>query len=208
VKTPWVVLAPAFLLFIISPSDNAISQPKQAPRVMNVRAVEPGPKERFYLQPQTANEDEVIALFHALIDRGAEKVNLFPSNIIACELPLGADRTSYFSDPGVVVMADREVGPHLAAGAQAALYEVKKCYELAERVASGEAPPPGDDGFNDLVLTVPREAVHDRIDDQGTVRVLRDGRIREKRITLGPENRDMLVVTAGLDEGAMVVLGK
>jgi RND family efflux transporter MFP subunit len=58
------------------------------------------------------------------------------------------------------------------------------------------------------VLEVPREAVTDRQDGHGTVRVLEDGRIREREVVLGPANRDMFAVTSGLDEGAKVVLGK
>jgi hypothetical protein len=147
------LLAIALLLF--SAALPTVSRAEGAlPTGLNVYEVKSVPKERLYIDCQSATEGEILTLRRRLMEEGAEKVNLFFLDVIVCEIPVGLDPRDVIHDGRFSYIEESRIDTNRPSNVSANVIHTKQSYELARELASAEthlAPP---DDFQDRVLVV------------------------------------------------------
>ena len=139
--------------------------------------------ERTYWIGAGAGAEEAVALREALVAAGARNVNLFvPDMVIVADVPpsaakavAGVSALSAFQS-----LSDRAVRATGATGASWGW--IAESYALAERIARGEgaqalAAGDGEEGFRDVVVTIPPERVEE------IQRVVESSRARDTNAT-------------------------
>jgi hypothetical protein len=143
-----VLAAAGILLVALSGIASARTQ------AVGVRAVQPGPKERVFLSQPQATEDDLIALRAALVEAGAEKINVFVGmGVVGCEVPTGTAIAAVASSHGFshYYEASLDIGRTMVGAADEAVMRVKRAYDGAYRMATaGPSLAPG--SFTDEVI--------------------------------------------------------
>ncbi len=114
------------------PAASAAGDP---PAKVNAYAIEDGPKQRIFIRCGSVTESEVIALRKRLTESGAEKVNLFFSSVIGCEIPTALDPGELIGDDRFSFIEESRVD--VAKSATDEIARVKQYYEMANKVANG-----------------------------------------------------------------------
>jgi len=135
------------VLLVIVPS-AVFAGTDTAPASVNAYEIKDVPKQRIYITWQSASEQEILTLRKRLIREGAEKVNLFFMDVIACEVPLSADPRDLIGDSRFSYL--EESGIH-ASSSLDGVARVKQFYDDAAALASGY-PGVAEPFFEDRVL--------------------------------------------------------
>jgi hypothetical protein len=155
-RNVWVSLA-ALLLACISAPRAAASAAEAPPTKVSVYEVKNVPKQRIFIRCGSVAESEVIALRKRLMESGAEKVNLFFSSVIACEIPTAVDPAELIGDSRVSFVEESLVD--VAKSNTDNVARVKQCYEMANKLASGGPSLVPSVDFHDRVIYASPEVI-------------------------------------------------
>ncbi|MEJ2722061.1 MAG: hypothetical protein P8181_13130, partial [bacterium] len=181
----WGLVVMGLLPIALLPHTKSYSAPHSL-KVAVLTGVAPaltGPMTRVYIEAAPIGESKTLEMRRRLIAAGAAHVNLFlPYDIVACEVPVSMDLRALIGDPRVGVSdASRP------AGAGNGIRFVDQCYENARRSRSPAPSPAGVDreGFDDAVITVPRDIVRESVERAETAAAA--GGVEERSIEQNAE---------------------